>query len=290
MPVDLDNNQNIYPHQGGNASANAHPNASKAQYQNLQLPPDLAINLNLIEEEDEESDDDAFEKLDMHGSITGLVIPMQYTNPETGEITELWGSIDNDGLFDIIDGQGKTHPLMHPLALEACIEIALDWEYIDRNRAQEITQAHLKLAETLHTPQITEMMDGNQIAQVMTGYAELAMRYKVGAYGAMGMDSQGQFVDYISHVEVMDIMTEAAKDKPELMSELNSLMDYNTAIIQQMSGELQGAPAAPLPTFAESKVNTEQAAHDQTTSVKPPAQEQTSVFEKFNQSFGGPAL
>ena len=246
---------------------------------------------NLIEEDD---DADAFEKLEADGSIDGLIIPLQYTDPISGEVVEMWGSIDQNGLFDIIDIDGKTHPLMHPMALEACLEIALDWEYIDRNQAQQITQSHLTMAEKLHTPQIIDMMDGNQIAQVMTGYAELASRYKVGAYGAMGMNSQGEFVNYVSHFEIMDIMTEAAKENPGLQTDIENLIEFNGEIIKQMSGELAehsvDVNASQSPAYSEQQ--TTQATEKKLAAHAPPEQtssgggpNQVSAFERFNQSF-----
>lgn len=154
---------------------------------------------------------DPFETLDNSPQIKGLIVPVRHTDSSTGAVSEVWVAIDADGLFDLIDQQGRNHPLAHPGALRAALTAAIQWRWINPAQADHIVRSHAKLASTLHQPAIAETLDGQKLAQVMTGYGPAALRYKVGPYGAIVTDSQGGFVKYGGYEEVYSVFEQAER-------------------------------------------------------------------------------
>ncbi len=161
-----------------------------------------------------DADVNPFDTLDNSPQIKGLIVPVKHTDAKTGAISEVWVAIDANGLFDLIDQQGQNHPLAHPGALKAALNAAIQWRWINPAQADQAMRAHAKLAATLHSPAIAETLDGQRLAQVMTGYGPSALRYKVGPYGAIITDSQGSFVNYGAYEHVYSVFEQAERRNP----------------------------------------------------------------------------
>ena len=156
-----------------------------------------------------DADVNPFDTLDNSPQIKGLIVPVKHTDAKTGAISEVWVAIDANGLFDLIDQQGQNHPLAHPGALKAALNAAIQWRWINPAQADQAVRAHAKLAATLHSPAMSETLDAQKLTQVMSGYGPTALRYKVGPYGAIITNSQGDFVKYGVYEEVFSVFKQA---------------------------------------------------------------------------------
>ncbi len=195
---------------------------------------------------------DPLDRLEAGPNISGLVAPIQFVDASTGQAHEIHGAINPNGLFEIIDSEGKTHPLMHPKALEACLHVAISKGWIDRMEAGRITQAHTELSKALQTPRLVDAPDGTQYAQVMKGFGMTAKRYKAGQYGAMQLDSQGNFLGYVGFEEIKRVMLE---DAHGARNDVAGFLDQHAEPVRRQAGEV--TPAAQ----ARPATTTQAAAH-----------------------------